>query len=359
MNEYYCAVIYLTIVAMAIMIAIVGGSNYLSKDIKFGYVFTFSAIIVVAISEFLGVYLDGHSENTRTLHYIVKFIEFSVAPFIPLVFANMIFKIRKKERIFIQSILIAHVIFEFVSIFYKFVFYIDEQNIYHHADYYWIYLAVCLIVICYLFVVGYFFSKRYQNQNGYILLLILIFIASGIVVQTIKPNIRIDWITIAMASTFMYIYHNGLMQYVDGLTQLLNQKTFLTYTANLKNTATVIVFDIDDFKSINDAYGHQFGDKCLVEAAKIIKECYRKYGTCYRIGGDEFAVILESSDKIEELNIMFMVNIEMYRIKVDDRFPTISIGHSMFNPEYDIITDVIEKADKNMYNAKNIKKERK
>lgn len=357
MSEYYSAVIYLTIVAMTIMIVIAGGSHYLSRDIKLGYIFTFSAIIVVAISEFLGVYLDGKPENTRVLHYAVKFVELSVAPFIPLIFANMIFKIRKLEKVIIESILIAHVVFEFVSLFEGFVFYIDENNIYCHAQYYYVYLLICLISICYLFVVGYNFSKRYQNQDGYILLLILLFLTSGIICQTINSNVRIDWITIAMASTFLFIYHNGLMQYVDGLTQLLNQKTFLTYTANLRSPATIIVFDIDKFKSINDIYGHQFGNKCLIEAAKIIKACYQKYGTCYRIGGDEFAVILNSYDRVDEINYMFAGAIEEYRKEVDTRFPTISVGYSVFNPEYDIITEIIEKADKIMYTKKQEKRE--
>lgn len=47
---------------------------------------TISAIILVSISEFLGVYLDGKPENTRVLHYAVKFVELAVAPFIPLMF---------------------------------------------------------------------------------------------------------------------------------------------------------------------------------------------------------------------------------------------------------------------------------
>ena len=357
MNEYYSAVIYLTIVAMSIMIVIVGGNHFLAKDIKFGYLCTFSAIILVSISEFLGVYLDGKPENTRVLHYAVKFVELAVAPFIPLTFANMIFKMRKLEKVVIQSILITHVVFEFISLFGGFVFYIDENNIYQHAQHYYIYLSVCFISICHLFMVGYKFSKRYQNQDGYILLLILLFLASGIIFQTFNPNVRIDWITVAISSTAMYIYHNGLMQYVDGLTQLLSQKTFLTYTANLRNPATILVFDIDKFKSINDAYGHQFGDKCLIEVAKTIKACYRKYGTCYRIGGDEFAVILNNYDRIDKINHVFNMTIEKYR-EVDARFPTISVGYSMFNPEYDIITEVIEKADKNMYSNKQEKKEK-
>ena len=57
------------------------------------------------------------------------------------------------------------------------------------------------------------------------------------------------------------------------------------------------MFDVDNFKQINDHYGHVQGDVCLAEIAECIKKVYANDGYCYRTGGDEFCVLLKNSEK--------------------------------------------------------------
>ena len=108
------------------------------------------------------------------------------------------------------------------------------------------------------------------------------------------------------------------------------------------------------FKEINDNYGHQYGDKCLNQIARILKSVFGNYGQCYRIGGDEFAVILRRYPNVERL-------ITRFEKAVTDRFNnepcqlTISLGFSKFDKN-DSFEKVIERADFNMYNAKKQKK---
>ena len=72
-----------------------------------------------------------------------------------------------------------------------------------------------------------------------------------------------------------------MWQQLDGLTGLLNQKSYLNTTASLSKSGTLIVFDIDDFKGVNDHYGHLVGDQCLKEIADSIKNAYSQDGYCY------------------------------------------------------------------------------
>ena len=84
---------------------------------------------------------------------------------------------------------------------------------------------------------------------------------------------------------------------------------------------------------------------------------YGKCGLCYRIGGDEFAVVLNSSANLEKLNAVFVAEQNNAKNQSGENlFPTISVGHELFNPEYDDIRDVIKEADHNMYEAKMRKK---
>ena len=80
---------------------------------------------------------------------------------------------------------------------------------------------------------------------------------------------------------------------LDALTGLLNQNSYLNRTAEMRRSGGVlVVFDVDGFKQINDRYGHLQGDVCLAEIADCIKKAYARCGYCYRIGGDEFCVLL-------------------------------------------------------------------
>lgn len=81
----------------------------------------------------------------------------------------------------------------------------------------------------------------------------------------------------------------------DSMTHLGNRMAFVSQQENSKaENTTCIVMDINDLKKANDKYGHQEGDRLIEAAAECIEEAFGDIGKCYRIGGDEFAVILDS-----------------------------------------------------------------
>jgi diguanylate cyclase (GGDEF)-like protein len=116
----------------------------------------------------------------------------------------------------------------------------------------------------------------------------------------------------------------------------------------------VIILDVDDFKYINDNYGHQYGDNCLAVVARAIKLIFGNYGQAYRIGGDEFAVVLRKGNNVESLIMRFEKTIA-------DKFKdapckiTVSVGYAKYEKN-DSYEDVIQRADDNMYRVKNQKK---
>lgn len=88
----------------------------------------------------------------------------------------------------------------------------------------------------------------------------------------------------------------------DPLTGLSNRRSFDLFlelsvadTLQKKQTMHLLLLDLDDFKEVNDTYGHQTGDQFLQEAAKRFKTCARSSDTIARFGGDEFAIILLNS----------------------------------------------------------------
>ncbi len=143
---------------------------------------------------------------------------------------------------------------------------------------------------------------------------------------------------------------------MDHLTKIYNRKYFMEQINKLIEhngfDFYVLMIDIDDFKKINDEYGHLFGDDVLLQIAKNLSECLRTYDTLSRYGGEEFAILItnntiEGSYQIAERMRQKVSDLEFrYEIKV-----TISIGVSKYLQD-DSIEDVIDRADKNLYLAK-------
>ena len=90
----------------------------------------------------------------------------------------------------------------------------------------------------------------------------------------------------------MIYFANNYLK-IDSLTLLLNRRAFDNKMAAINYSTALIIIDANDFKSVNDNFGHQSGDFALSKISENIFSVYSKIGFCYRIGGDEFCVILK------------------------------------------------------------------
>ncbi|MBR3306903.1 MAG: GGDEF domain-containing protein [Lachnospiraceae bacterium] len=145
------------------------------------------------------------------------------------------------------------------------------------------------------------------------------------------------------------------MANTDSMTGVRNKHAFSAYEAEvnekIKNSGisdlAVIVCDVNGLKLINDTQGHAAGDKLIKDASMLICE-YFTHGMVFRIGGDEFAVILREKgyDTMEETIATFNSRVEE-NIRTKD--VVISIGCSTLKPEDEQLHDVFERADHLMY----------
>lgn len=150
----------------------------------------------------------------------------------------------------------------------------------------------------------------------------------------------------------------------DGLTKLYIYRHFqylldteLKRSARYKHPVSLLMMDIDNFKMINDTYGHQVGDEILKHIAEVISKTCRKVDMPSRYGGEEFSVILPETPK-ENAKIIA----ERLRQRIEDVIvytktgvpisPTISIGISSYPEDAKEPMTLIEAADKALYFAK-------
>lgn len=154
---------------------------------------------------------------------------------------------------------------------------------------------------------------------------------------------------------------------IDGLTNISNRRSFDDFLKNewqrclrLKKALSLVITNIDHFKLLNDTYGHQMGDSCLIAVAKILKTFVnRPSDLCARYGGEEFAVIWGDAT-LEQSNILankLLQRISDLKIQNENspttNHLTASIGlASMVPHQGSQEKELIDKADRLLYMAK-------
>lgn len=147
----------------------------------------------------------------------------------------------------------------------------------------------------------------------------------------------------------------------DEMTGLLSKKTITDYIKNYMETKAggtsyLCVLDVDNFKSVNDNFGHLFGDEVLMTVANILKDSVGDRGVVGRIGGDEMLLFLENIvDRVDLKSILRTVrtNVEWaYKGVRDDLHLSCSMGAAAWPSDADNYNDLFKIADKMLYQAK-------
>jgi diguanylate cyclase (GGDEF)-like protein len=154
--------------------------------------------------------------------------------------------------------------------------------------------------------------------------------------------------------------------FTDGLTGLYNRKFLEEHSKKLIAQAKresfnigILLLDMDHFKSVNDEYGHDIGDKVLKELSKILVETVRDSDIIIRYGGEEFIILLVNVKTQEDaLAVADKIRMRVKENEIDigsgtKLRKTISIGLSMFPEDSNDFDNVIKDADIALYEAKN------
>lgn len=151
----------------------------------------------------------------------------------------------------------------------------------------------------------------------------------------------------------MKIISLSRLNHTDGLTKCYNRKYFEHCYAKelLKNIESqLIMFDIDDFKKINDTYGHIIGDEVLQQIAMVTRNIVGKDGEVFRYGGEEFVVLSELKDDQQAVKLAENIRTHVEQFQWKDKMKvTISLGVACRAVDHPTI---LERADERLYQAK-------
>ena len=157
-----------------------------------------------------------------------------------------------------------------------------------------------------------------------------------------------------------YIHQIETMAHNDFLTGISNRRYFFesmkAYCETYKEPFALAMIDIDDFKTINDTFGHDIGDNTIVALATLLKNSIKGSDIVARFGGEEFCIVLKNIEQKNALQLFVKLRAQIaattIRLKKDKAFNfTVSMGVA-FSDDDKTIDTLLKEADKALYNAK-------
>lgn len=170
-------------------------------------------------------------------------------------------------------------------------------------------------------------------------------------------------LTVEVMTDFLYqMEENRKFSYykelatIDTLTGFRNRNDYEQWERKVTDCKDIalVTFDLNNLKLCNDTKGHLVGDQYLIEAARIIKAVFAKIGECYRIGGDEFLVVIPKASKISvDKCIQQLRRRESeYNLHTNEIEMCIACGYACYEGEGDSIEEIRKRADVSMYKNK-------
>ena len=197
--------------------------------------------------------------------------------------------------------------------------------------------------------------------------------------QLSQVSINSSVLGLIIGSLLSYIYTNKITQYenslkeqnstlsvlasTDYLTGVMNRRMFNDISERYFQTAqkddlslTLLLLDLDHFKKINDTYGHQVGDKLLIQFVETTKNILTKSDIFARVGGEEFAILLSQMDRKDAYDLAEKIRKEVENISIrykgQNVFVRTSIGITQNSTTDSSFDDVFSRSDMALYQAK-------
>lgn len=195
-------------------------------------------------------------------------------------------------------------------------------------------------------------------------------LSSSLISQVVWPGVLVAYGLFAMTSYLEEIQQKlKIESLTDPLTGLLNRRGMLematgclAYLQRHQQPGALLMIDLDHFKNINDQLGHATGDLVLQHVATAFKQELRQSDMLARVGGEEFLIFLPMVDgKVAAVTaerlLKCVTNLQLPELEIIQQRLTISIGVSLFGPEYDFLQQQ-QQADLALYRAKHFGRNR-
>lgn len=356
MLENFLAMGLLNALVLLILSYMIWQNDGIEHAKKFNYLWAILATAAVVLAEVGTVLYEGGALASRPLYIACNVAGFSMTPLISVLLATVFGNAKVRELGLVLLPCYANALLALLSPVYGFIFTVSQEGAYQRGSLFAVFIAAYIWGVMVLLGAIVNAGKRYRYRLRGKLLAMFAFLILGTTTQIVFPAVHTSWTSVTLVLALHYGFVCEFNGSLDALTKLYNRKSYASEIERLKKKThfAVILMDVDDFKRVNDLYGHPYGDQCLAKLAALMHETFYKIGTCYRIGGDEFCVLCSTVDEEKLTSEMqfLTAKIEVCRVQ-DPLLPWISYGcHICVGAQGENIIQTIQAADRQMYASK-------
>jgi len=313
---------------------------------------------------------DGRPDTLyEVFNHTGNFLIFIFSPLLPtlwLMYVHLqVYQDEQKTiRLFIPAAIInvGHGVLVVLSLYTGWLYSIDADNIYHRGPLFLVSAATSfsLLMIAYGIIV--FNRKKTQNRYYFSLMFFVIppLISIFLQITFYGTSLVLNGVVLSLLIIFLNIQNQSI--YTDHLTGVYNRKMLDKYLktkvakSTQQKTFSAIMLDLNDFKLINDTYGHDMGDDALQTAARMLKNSIKTNDFIARFGGDEFWLVLNASKHSDLKHTVKKINQNLAKLNASSELPyklSFSMGYAVYNYEERMSVEAFEKyIDELMYENK-------
>lgn len=347
--DAHASVVSITCMLMLTMLVQTYTSDSMEERLRNAFLRGFATILFCALLDWTRVELNGSQLVPVWLHGAVVSLEYTLAPVVVLFLIGVMGAIERNS--FLVPLLAFNGLLQFTSGFTEWIFYIDAANNFVRGEWFRVHVLIYSIGIFVMYREVYRCSWIYQNRNGWMLFMSILSLTIGVGENEFGGECHTTFLAVSIAATMFYVYFMDIGIQTDPMTKLLNRRCYDSHLKKIDCPTAVVMFDVDKFKYINDTYGHEKGDIVLQHVAICLRRTFGRLGYLYRLGGDEFCLILRKGylEKVDFglLRRALDRHLEMYR-RHEPLMPAVSMGHAIYDGGLSV-QNVVKQADQQMY----------
>ncbi len=249
--------------------------------------------------------------------------------------------------------------------FYGFLYFIDSGNIYHRGPLYILAFMSTFFLLTATYALLILHRKQIDKRYYFALLFFAVPPIIGTVMQIMIYGIpfALNGVVFSLLIVLLYIQDDGMN--TDFLTGIANRKRFddilnaRVENCNENDTFSLILLDLDNFKQINDTFGHEMGDNVLKAVTKMLTQGIRSNDFIARFGGDEFCIVTDISNSKDLESAIDRINQCTKKFNQSSNFPfeiSFSIGSAVYQCSILMTSDeFLKQVDMLMYENKKAK----
>ncbi|WP_242694229.1 GGDEF domain-containing protein [Proteiniclasticum aestuarii] len=356
----YAATYFIDIAALTILMGLLRSSTAVHPGRKRPFAAGIILTVLILSAEAVTIAAGEDHLDLRTLNLLANVIGFALTPLIPIVI-SLIFDrgILKVHRLILVPTML-NIMAALLSPLFGILFQINESNQYSRGDFFFLFITAYAFNFMILVVRTLDMGKTYNYPIVKKLMALSVFTILGTSIQLVVPSAYSSWHSVTLALGLYFLLLSEFDTSFDTLTGLYNRSSFDKAVTELRKPSafSVIILDINEFKNVNDTYGHDYGDKVIQAVASVVKASFSKDFTCYRYGGDEFSILSRETDPDQIETQLKTMTIALNDVRENGMaLPTVSYGYSIFQGGEDLnVYKALKEADEEMYRYKKVHK---